>query len=278
MSIKLMYITNELQVASIAQDAGTDRIFVDLEVIGKAERQGFIDSVKSHHSIDDIAGIKGILNRSELLVRVNPIHDGSRHEIDRVIAGGAQIVMLPMAKSVKEVEQFIRFVNGRAGVNLLLETREAEEALDDILALNGIDEVLIGLNDLHLSYRRTFMFELLSDGTVERICSKLRRKNMFYGFGGIARIGYGTLPAENILAEHYRLGSQMVILSRSFCDAHMLNDLDVIEDRFFNGIDAIRRYEERYMEWTDAQFSANQIIVRDYVDRIVENMQEKMRA
>ena len=278
MSIKLMYITNDQQIAGIAQNAGTDKIFVDLEVLGKAERQGSIDSVKSHHTVDDVARIRQILTRAELLVRVNPLYEGSKQEIDRVIAGGAQIVMLPMAKSAKEVEQFIRFVNGRARVNLLLETREADEALDNILALGGIDEVLIGLNDLHLSYRRTFMFELLSDGTVERICNKLRRNNVFYGFGGIARIGYGALPAENILAEHYRLGSQMVILSRSFCDVQLLNDLAVIEDRFFNGIDAIRRYEERYIDWTADQFSANQVIVRDYVKKIVRNMEEMLIA
>ena len=32
--LKLMYITNDPQVASLAQAAGVDRIFVDLETIG----------------------------------------------------------------------------------------------------------------------------------------------------------------------------------------------------------------------------------------------------
>ena len=36
------------------------------------------------------------------------------------------------------------------------------------------------------------------------------------GFGGIARLGFGMLPAEHVIAEHYRLGSTAVILSRSF--------------------------------------------------------------
>lgn len=278
MSIKLMYITNDPKIAGIAQTAGTDRIFIDLEVLGKFERQGFIDSVKSHHSVDDIVSVKKVMNRSELLVRVNPVHGGSGEEINQVIANGAEILMLPMFKTVSEVEVFIRLVGGRAKVCLLLETREADEALDDILRLGGVDEVLIGLNDLHLSYHKHFMFELLSDGTVERICNKLRQKNMFYGFGGIARIGYGMLPAENILAEHYRLGSQMVILSRSFCDAHELKKLDLIKDRFVHGISAIRRYEDRYAGWTANQFSANEIIVRDYVEKIVSTMKAKAQA
>ena len=38
--LKLMYITNNVDVAKIAENNGVDRIFVDLEVIGKKERQG----------------------------------------------------------------------------------------------------------------------------------------------------------------------------------------------------------------------------------------------
>ena len=33
--LKLMYITNNVDVAKIAENSGVDRIFVDLEVIGK---------------------------------------------------------------------------------------------------------------------------------------------------------------------------------------------------------------------------------------------------
>ena len=37
--LKLMYITNKPAIAKIAADAGVDRIFIDMEVLGKAERQ-----------------------------------------------------------------------------------------------------------------------------------------------------------------------------------------------------------------------------------------------
>ena len=81
----------------------------------------------------------------------------------------------------------------------MLETAEAAEKLDDYIDVPGIDEIHIGLNDLHLSYGKTFMFELLIDGTVDRLSDTLRKHNMRFGFGGIARIGYGLLPAEKIL-------------------------------------------------------------------------------
>jgi hypothetical protein len=37
-----------------------------------------------------------------------------------------------------------------------------------------------------------------------------------FGFGGIARLDEGLLPGRDVLAEHLRLGSQGVILSRTF--------------------------------------------------------------
>ena len=67
--------------------------------------------------------------------------------------------------------------------HLLLETKEAVECVDEVLEMGGFDEIHIGLNDLHLSYGMTFMFELLADGTVEMLCRKFREKGLPYGFG-----------------------------------------------------------------------------------------------
>ena len=77
MAIKLMYIANEPKIAQIAEKNGVDRIFVDLEVRGKAERQSHMDSVKSHHCLNDINNIKNCLTTSELLVRSNAIYADS---------------------------------------------------------------------------------------------------------------------------------------------------------------------------------------------------------
>ena len=85
MFLKLMYITNNLEVALIAQKNGIERIWIDLETMGKEERQKGLDSVKSQHAIDDIRKIKPHLTVSEMLVRVNPWFDDSKKEIDAVI-------------------------------------------------------------------------------------------------------------------------------------------------------------------------------------------------
>ena len=244
MSLTLMYITNEPDVAQIAERAGVDRIFIDLETIGKEERQHNMDTVKSFHKIRDIGRIKPRLTKAELLVRINKIHPGSAEEIDEVIRQGADIVMLPYFKSVEEVKIFLDAAAGRVKTNLLVETPEAAEHLDQILDLDGINEIHVGINDLHLGYHRKFMFELLADGTVEKICKKAKERGLKYGFGGIARIGYGALPAERIIREHYRLGSTMAIVSRSFCDTGKITDRDEISRIFSNGIEDIRTLEK----------------------------------
>ena len=87
------------------------------------------------------------------------------------------------------------------------------------------------------------MFELLADGTVEWLCSKFKSKGLPFGFGGIARLGYGDLPAEYVIAEHYRLGSNMAILSRSFCNADKVEDISKIAEVFRSGVNEIRSYE-----------------------------------
>lgn len=77
-----------------------------LETLGKQERQGHIDSVKSKHSINDIKKYRQKLTKSEMLVRVNPINPCSKEEIDKVIEAGADIIMLPMWKSLDDVKNF----------------------------------------------------------------------------------------------------------------------------------------------------------------------------
>ena len=75
--LNLMYITNDPAVARIAEAYGVDRIWVDMEFIGKAVRQGGMDTVQLHHTIDDIRAIRAAVSKSEVLVRVNPIHEAT---------------------------------------------------------------------------------------------------------------------------------------------------------------------------------------------------------
>ena len=269
MALKLMYITNKPEVALIAEAAGVDWIFIDLETIGKSLRQGHLDTVQSNHNINDIRKIRKILTHAKLLVRINPIHKESKVEIEQVIQAGADNVMLPYFKTVEEVEHFTSLIKRQVKSCILCETPEAVENIDSILEVPGIDYVHIGLNDLHLGYGMTFMFELLANGTVEYLANKIRRKNIPFGFGGIARLGQGTLPAEKVIAEHYRLGSEMAILSRSFCHYEVIEDLREVKNIFQTGINEIRKYEQFLEEQQCDWFFENQHQVKKLIDKII---------
>ena len=269
MAIKLMFIANEPTIARIAEKNGVDRIFIDLEVRGKNERQGNLDSVKSHHSLSDIDKIRETLTTSELLVRSNALYTDSKQEIEEIISRGADIVMLPMWTSTDDVKRFRDYINGRAKVMLLLETIPAELVLDDVLEQDGIDEILIGLNDLHLQYHMKFMFELLSNGKVDELINKMKAKNKFCGFGGIARLNEGMISGRNILTEHYRLKSDMAILSRSFCDTAKIEDIQEIEQIFCEGVKEIRSFEKFLVNQADDYFMKNHEEVVRKVNEIV---------
>lgn len=274
MSLNLMYITNRPEIAQIAESVGVDRIFVDMEYIGKSERQYGKDTVQSHHTVEDVANIKRSLTKAKVMTRINPIHKSSKEEIDAVIEAGADIIMLPYFKTVEEVRTFIEMVGNRVKTFPLVETPEAVEVIDEVLDLSGIDEIFIGLNDLSLGYGKKFMFELLTDGTVESLCLKFKQKGIPYGFGGIASIGQGMLPSEYIIKEHYRLGSTCAILSRSFCNVNKINHMNVISSTFVNGVREIRELEQECEHYID-YFRRNEKEVIDRVKLICEGLYQQ---
>lgn len=208
----------------------------------------------------------------ELLVKTEEL---DKDEINQAIEAGADVIMLPMFRTAGDVKEFVRYVNGRAKVQLLVETAEAAANIDSILEVPGIDEVHIGLNDLHLAYHMDFMFELICGDVVNNLCRKIRDKGIKYGFGGIARVGYGMLPAEYIIAEHYHLGSTAAILSRGFCDANIVKDPREIESIFIEGVKNIRLKEKEVEKYSEEEYQRNLDLIRDKVNIIVEAKKQK---
>lgn len=272
--LTVFYITNRPEVALIAEKYGVDRVWIDLETLGKEARQKDMNTVKSHHTVADIAAIKPLLSHAEMLVRINSWYEGSKKEIEDVIAAGADMIMLPYWKTADEVKKFTEAVGGRCKTTLLLETKEAVECVDEVLKQGGFDEIHIGLNDLHLSYGMTFMFELLADGTVERLCRKFKAAGIPYGFGGIAKLGDGLLPAEKIIMEHYRLGSTRAILSRTFCDNVKIESLEEIDRVFKENMKNLREYELSMADMTREDFIRNKAEVAKAVEDIVEKIRK----
>ena len=212
-----MLITSAPDVARHAEQCGVDRIFIDMETRGKAERQGHLDTHKSAHGPDDIACVAGALHSAELMARINPPGPELQDEVNAALDAGAERLMLPMFSSTAEVADFVVAVGDRAPITLLVETPAALARLRAWLPLlRPGDDVHFGLNDLSLGAGLRFLFEPLAGGMLDEPAAICRDANVPFGIGGVGRVGQGDVPAEWIIGEHVRLGSQWVILSRAF--------------------------------------------------------------
>jgi len=268
--MEFILITNDLDTAKYAQDCGVHRIMVDLETRGKFERQGHLNTLISGHCISDIEKIRNGLTTSKLQVRVNPINKDSESEINQAVNSGADILMLPMFENSNEVAQFISFIDNRAASTLLLETAASLVRIDDILDSNKVDEVHIGLNDLHLQLNLQFMFEALSGGIIDYLADKIHSRNINFGFGGIARLGHGLIDSTLILSEHRRLNSEVVILSRDFTNvsnnAMLRNEINLEAE-----IKKINDYNNLLSEYSQELLINNKKILAKLVREIVDS-------
>ena len=266
--MKLIFITNDpLQAVSMAT-CGVDRIMVDLEINGKQKRQANLNTVISRHSLADVGLVRKALDRcckGSLMVRINPIGPGTNDEINEVLARGADRIMLPMFTHPDEVSYCLDVIAKRAPLTLLLETTAALARLPQILNVSGWDDLHIGLNDLHLDIGLDFMFELFSSGLLDHASDLIKAAGFPFGIGGVSCIGTGLIPAELILAAHIQLGSQSVILSRSFAQA--LEDGRSAE----NEINKLRAFTAR----KDLDFSA---LRQDLDHRVRQIVREKRIA
>jgi 2-keto-3-deoxy-L-rhamnonate aldolase RhmA len=274
MTLKLMLITNDSKVAIAAQDSGVDWIFVDLELKGKSERQKGRNTVISAHNFNDISNIRAVLTNSKLLVRINPMGEWSKSEIDEVIRRGADLVMLPFFERREEVDAFVSYVGGRAKTIILLETLEGINNLDEILQVEGINYLHIGLNDIHIAQESSFMFEPLSNGLVESILQAVGRTDISFGFGGVANLEADLRPsAKSLLAEHYRLGSSMVILSRSFL-ASSDNIEHSVKASLRKDVEALRQWEAELTGWSRELFEDNKRFVASEIAAVVAEISQ----
>jgi len=218
MTLHTMMITADPGIARHVTDAGNDVLFVDLENMGKADRQGHVDSWKSPHVPRDVSRLRAAAPDATLMVRVNPFHEGTAAEVADALARGADALMLPMFRDWQTVARFADLVAGRAQIVPLAETAAALDAIPLVLERARPGRLHIGLNDLHLDLGCRFMFQPLSDGLLDAPAAALRDAGIPFGIGGLARLDEGKIPARMVLGEHARLGSTWAILSRSFHD------------------------------------------------------------
>lgn len=191
---------------------GVAGIVVDWEVAGKAKRQRGFDTEINADTLEDPQRVRAATD-ARVLCRINALSPSSREEVEAALRGGADEVLLPMVRSTSEVEQVLAWVAGRAGVGILVETREAV-TIAERLSRYPLSRVYVGLNDLAIDLGRANIFAAIADGTVER----LRRVfQVPFGFGGLTLPHRGfPIPCRLLIGEMARLSTNFCFLRRSF--------------------------------------------------------------
>ena len=275
--INLFYITNNILEAQMVDKLDIDWIFIDLETVGKKERQVGRNTVMSNHSISDVQKIRSVINNTKILLRCNPIGIHSKKEIEEINkTSGIDMVMLPFFKTVKEVKMFIELLDtSKVEPTLLIETISAIKNLNDILKIFPFKYVHIGLNDIHIERNTSFMFEPFIDGLLDKIVSILRSNNIKFGIGGIGKIGSDLLPTpECLINEHTRLKSSGVILSRSFKGDFSEVSKELFETELKQSVIKFRE-QEKYSKTLEAnQFLENYNLMKNDINKVVKNINE----
>ena len=213
-----MLCSRDPAVAAEADAAGVDRVGLDLEVLGKHDRQAGLGTWVSDHLEDHLPPLRRAVTRGELFCRVNPLHEGTAAEVDRVVAAGAEVLMLPMFTSTGQVRAFVELVANRARVVPLLETRAAARAVREVVRVRSVDELHVGLTDLSLQLRVGERFALLGSPLLARVARTAREAGVRLGVGGVgrARDRGQRVASDLIYAQYPRLGATAALVSRAF--------------------------------------------------------------
>jgi hypothetical protein len=126
--------------------------------------------------------------------------------------------MLPSFRTAADVAAFVAAVRRRAQVMILVELAPAVARIREILAVPGIDEVMIGLNDLHLQFGVSNHFEILASPLADMLAAEVRRKGLPLGIGGLGRVDDESVPVPTdlVYAQYPRLGASGAWIARSF--------------------------------------------------------------
>jgi voltage-gated potassium channel Kch len=274
--MKFLMVMNDRDIARFACQFDGVQPFVDLEVLGKSERQGHMSSWKSKQTIEDVTHTREAVPNAHLVVRINPMHENTQSEITEVVARGANSVMLPMFHDRDTLARFLDMLGDKALPLPLFETAASVAQIPQIVPALGIRQLHIGLNDLHLDLGQDFLFQPLAEGYLEEPTQALRSFGIEFGIGGIARTREGIVSPEFLLGEHVRLGSSAVILSQTF--HRNATTLEELVQHFDFGIE-LARLQEIYANFNlmDAsELELNRIETKNRINDVVHLIQKRV--
>lgn len=196
-----------------------DAMVVDWERSDKHSRQrrahdllGFDTQIAPDSPVD----LETVVVRSSIPVvcRIDAWSGSGAVDLERAIDAGVAEVLLPMVRTVAEVEQALHVADGQVGVGVMIETIDAVAAAASLAAL-PISRAYVGLVDLAIERGTPDIFTPLADGTLERVAEACSRVPL--GFAGLTVPGHGSpVPTTELADAMLRFGAAFTFLRRSF--------------------------------------------------------------
>lgn len=208
----LFLFTVDPRFAADCVTAGVAGVIVDWERRGKARRQAGEGTQINGDTPHDLARVRAATS-GRVLVRVNGEGPWTPGEIDLAVSLGADEVLLPMVRDAGQVDRALAAVRGRCGLGILVETQDAVEQVEQLVA-RPLSRVYLGLNDLRIDRGSDTLFAPLVDGTVDRVRAAC---DVPFGVAGLTLPEAGRpVPSRLLAAELTRLDGSFTFLRRSF--------------------------------------------------------------
>jgi 2-keto-3-deoxy-L-rhamnonate aldolase RhmA len=255
--LDLVLFENEPEAARQYLQAGITSFLVDLELLGKDQRQLGFDTEIRPGTLRDLQRIAA-LPGTTAWCRINRFGAHTPEEVERALDAGADILILPMAESLAEIDAYLRLLDRRCRAGIMIET-QACAALAGELGQLPLDYAFFGLNDFAISRGGGLIFNALADGSVEAVSKAL--PGIHFGVGGLTDINRGSpIRSARLLEEMERLGCRFTFLRRSFRrDSRLVHPAEIVA--------GIRDYWQRCAARSDAERDADHRELVSAIDR-----------
>lgn len=193
-------------------DSGIDGIVIDWENSSKRMRQSLYNTQVNLHSEKELIEARKI-NSASIICRVNGGVHLSNDEISKALDLGADYIMVPMIKSLEDVEKALKAIDNKCKSVLMIETQESVKLVNS-LKNYPVDKIYVGLNDLAISRNCNNIFLPFADGTIDHIREQVTAK---FGVAGLTHSASGyPIPCHLLIDELKRIKCDFTFLRRSF--------------------------------------------------------------
>ncbi len=210
--IELYAFYSNTQLTEECDQSGISGMVIDWENSSKRTRQSLYNTQINLHTEKELIEVRRLTSKP-VICRVNGGSFLNKTEISKAIDHGANYIMVPMIKSLKDVEAALRMIDQKAKSILMIETEESL-GLVDSLKNYQIDKVYVGLNDLAISRNCNNIFLPFIDGTIKKIRESITTE---FGIAGLTHPHSGNPIGSHLLIQELkRLNCNFTFLRRSF--------------------------------------------------------------